>query len=70
MGEHELKQVAVEISIRIMSNGQITVHGPLHDKILCYGVLDAAKDVVRNHKVEQKNILVPQIMVPNGIKGN
>jgi len=32
--------------------GGITVNGPLEDKILCYGLLEYAKEVVRDFKAK------------------
>lgn len=40
--------------------GQLTVAGPLHDKVMCYGLLEAAKDAVRSHVVDPK----PDVWVP------
>lgn len=40
----------VLLVIRMMSNGQLTVTGPLHEKMTCYGMLELAKDVIRNHR--------------------
>jgi hypothetical protein len=41
--------------------GAITVNGPLHDKIFCFGLLEAAKMIVAQHQPAQQ----PPIVVPN-----
>jgi hypothetical protein len=39
----------MQIIIELDAQGQISVGGPIHDKVLCYGLLEAAKDAVRDH---------------------
>ena len=54
-----------KIVIELLPNGQIQVSGPIENKIFCYGLLEAAKDAIREH-VAQKMIQVPQLsIVPN-----
>ena len=38
-----------ELVVRVMPNGSVSVSGPIHDKFLCYAMLECAKDSVRNH---------------------
>lgn len=61
--------IKVEIRITVSNEGEIRVHGPIQDKILCYGLLEIAKDVIRNYKVESQQIIVPQIVPPQNIIG-
>lgn len=42
----------IVITITRKPNGQILVNGPLPDKLLCYGMLEQARDVVKDFKVE------------------
>jgi hypothetical protein len=58
---------AVQITIVMESNGQINVNGPLNDKVLCYGLLEVAKDIVRTFKPQQ--VVIPQILVPPDLRG-
>jgi hypothetical protein len=46
------------------ADGSVTVNGPIKDKIVCYGLLDCARDAIRdfNHKGEQQ-IEVPKLAV-------
>lgn len=38
-----------KITITLHKDGQITMDGPLGNKVLCYGLLEIAKDLVRNY---------------------
>lgn len=40
-------EVRAKIEIVLTDNGQVSVSGPLQDKIACLGMLELAKDVVR-----------------------
>lgn len=37
----------------INADGSFGVQGPLDDKILCYGMLEAAKDAIRDHHAKK-----------------
>jgi hypothetical protein len=39
----------VELVIRITHDGQFQVSGPIHDKMACYGLLECARDVIKEH---------------------
>ena len=63
----------VELVIRVVQ-GQVTVSGPIHDKVLCYGLLESAKDAIRDFVAKGgaagKGLLVPTITLPaNGGRG-
>ena len=51
----------ITLKIELDEQGQISISGPIHDKILCYGLLESAKDAVREHvaKEAKKTILAP-----------
>lgn len=36
--------------------GRVRVNGPLHDRVTCYGLLEAAKDAVRDYKPHEPGI--------------
>ena len=65
------------LTITIEDNGSISVNGPIHDKILAYGMLEGAKDAIREYiatqsKGEGPRIAVPTMRIPNpngGLKG-
>lgn len=50
-----------KLIIELEANGQVTVNGPIQNKLLCYGLLEAAKDAIKEFKIDEKN----QIIVPN-----
>lgn len=53
----------VTLVVSLMRDGVVQVNGPLHDKILCYGLLAAARDAVHSYEGPPK----PQIeVVPAG----
>lgn len=49
------------------SDGEINVNGPLHDKIFCLGILDIAKEIVRNFKGGAPQILRPTFVPPRDL---
>ena len=42
--------MARKMIIEVDDRGQMRLEGPLHDKLLCYGVLEAAKMAVKEHQ--------------------
>lgn len=44
-----MPQESPQLLIRINPNGTVTVHGPLGNRVLCYGMLEAARDAVRDY---------------------
>jgi hypothetical protein len=38
-----------QLSITLSHDGNLSVTGPITDLILCYGLLELAKDQIRNH---------------------
>ncbi len=60
--------VKIELRITVSNEGEIRVYGPVQDKILCFGLLEMAKDAIRDHKVEKSDILVPDLtLVPRNL---
>lgn len=61
--------MSIKIIIERTDEGQVTINGPINDKILCYGLLETAKDAVREYNDSQrKSIITPVIQLPgNGI---
>lgn len=60
----------IELRIQFdQSNGNVNVHGPLQNRMLCYGMLEMAREIIYKQGAQQKSkagsIVVPQI----GIKG-
>ena len=42
-----------------LKDGQLAVTGPLDNKLLMYGLLEAAKDIVRASKDQQRIVPAP-----------
>lgn len=49
-----------------LKDGQLSVNGPIDNAVLCYGLLQAARDVIfmRAMEAAQKNRIVPATIVP------
>ena len=57
--------IQAEITIRLMDNGQISLNGPLHNKMLVYGILECAKDALRELGAKQEQpLIMPVTVVP------
>ena len=54
----------VKLVIVRLPNGSVEVSGPIGDKLLCYGLLEAAKDAIRHFVAENEQRIVPAVMVP------
>ena len=55
-----------KLTITLSPNGNVGVEGPVDQIILCYGLLDAAKDVIRTHaqKKAESSIVSLQALRP------
>ena len=55
-----------KLTITLSPNGQVSVTGPIDNAMLCYGLLEVAKDVVRTHvqKKAESGIVIPRIVMP------
>jgi hypothetical protein len=42
----------------------VNVTGPIDDKCLCYGLLEAAKDAVRDHIEQNRKLVAPAYFFP------
>jgi shikimate kinase len=49
----------IKIEITLSENRGVSVTGPLEDKILMYGLLEIAKNIVMAHKKEGNILKVP-----------
>jgi len=54
----------IKIVITLREDGSLNVGGPLINKILCYGMLEQARDVVRNF--EEPPMIQPAGGLPIG----
>jgi len=63
-GQDQVK--GAELVIRQLPNGQIQVSGPIQDKLLCYGMLECAKDAIRAFEPAAASKIVRAASLPNG----
>ena len=52
----------VQLTITMEADGRIGVSGPIDNLVLCLGLLELAKDALRNHA--QQKTAGPKILVP------
>lgn len=48
--------------IMLDEDGKVKLNGPLQNKLLCYGLLEVARDIIKDHKV-----VIPVAAIPPGI---
>jgi hypothetical protein len=62
----DTKAPGIELVIRVTPEGQINVTGPLHNKSLCYGLLECARDIVKDHtdKMTRSTIVPARVADP------
>ena len=53
----------VQLVVSLMTDGSVAVGGPLHDKILCYGLLGLAQDAIRDYRGHE----APQIQLASNM---
>ena len=54
----------IKIEITMEENGQILVTGPLQDKILMFGILEVARQIVHSYKGDVNSIVKPSLFIP------
>ena len=56
----------VKLTITVLPDGHVEVEGPIDNKVLCYGMLECAKDAIRAHneKKDKSAILPVTIKLP------
>ena len=60
-------QVQVQLIISVV-DGRPNLEGPLGDKVLCYGLLERAKDAVREFDASKASrLIVPRNGHPQGL---
>lgn len=45
-----MSQPKMQMVITLMDNGSVQVQGPLANKMLCYGILEMARDAIKDYK--------------------
>ena len=57
----------VQLVITLKPTG-VEVSGPIGDKVLCYGLLESAKDAIRDFKPPAGGLTIPT-MIPTRLNG-
>jgi len=57
-----------QMTITLTDQGKVEVNGPLGDKIMCYGLLEFARQVIE--KYEPRKVVIPNFPIPKDLKGN
>lgn len=60
-----MSQVVAELKITLTDDNRISVTGPIENRMLTYGMLELAKDVVKAHDPSRIQ-LVPPMIFPVG----
>ena len=62
-----------QITIQLFQDGRIGLNGPMHDSVLCYGLLESAKDALRAYQAQQQAVAhveaarrAPNLVLPSG----
>jgi len=54
-------EVQAQITITMTSDGKVHLQGPIQNKVLCYGLLEIAKETIGHHKPDSSPILTPRL---------
>jgi hypothetical protein len=61
--------MAVKIEIVLGDDGKVTVNGPLTNKIICFGMLTVAQQVIEAYVPQPKSLIeVPEFEAPADIR--
>lgn len=55
-----------KLTITLSPNGKVQVEGPIDQVMLCYGLLDVAKDVIRTHAQNKELVPIHTLLPGNG----
>jgi hypothetical protein len=60
-----------KLVIELLPGGKINVNGPINDKMLCYAMMELAKDCIREFiaRQQQSPIVTAQIVPIQGLNG-
>lgn len=56
-----MPNIVITFTINMYDNGQVDVSGPVENKVLCYGLLEVARDAIAEHakKAAEQRIVTP-----------
>ena len=61
-------QFQVSLQIGLTHEGSVAVSGPIENKILVYGLLEAAKEAIRHFHEQNQKRVQPVSILPPGIQ--
>lgn len=66
--------IRAEIVIRLMSDGRVGVKAPMAEPLLCYGLLEQAKQIVAKNELmrevsAERSAIVPATFAPKKLDG-
>jgi hypothetical protein len=53
-----------QLTITLTDEGKLSIAGSINNKLLAYGLLEAAKDAIRLHHEQQQNRIQPVTLMP------
>ena len=57
--------IVIEQEVDVLGNRKpVAVTGPLHDKVLCYGLLEAARDAICEFHLKNASPVLGGVVVP------
>jgi hypothetical protein len=68
-GPNGQQPAAVVLTITYTPDGNVNVNGPIANKVLCYGMLELAKDAIRRYnpnRVVQPSLVMPPEFMTRG----
>jgi hypothetical protein len=54
-----MPQIQAQLTITLTDDGQLNINGPIHNRLLCYGMLEVARDFIAKQEAAPK----PQIAI-------
>lgn len=61
--------MATELKITINDDGQLSVSGPIQNKLLSYGMLMVAMDAIRDQHETNSRLVQPASLIPPKVPG-
>lgn len=57
---------AVKFEVVLLPDGRVNINGPIANKLLCYGLLEIARDLVKDYDPQKVDITPVRMFFPNG----
>lgn len=60
-----MPSVVAKLEIMLNDNGHVTVNGPIHDRVLCYGLMAVAHDSIKDYNEQLKQQAQTRVLTPS-----